>query len=297
MNRQIEKILQSATPKQRATMIKQNGLDGAFDADGSLTADFLRSLGENVVDGQVSTQGENGAQRASNDATAAKTDFSLKNGVVHIDTDQEIFEGVEKENVGKVVRDYMKQRFRGTTVDDVGFTKQAEREYTSSRDTQRLYNKNEGRYDAKMRASTELDNFIRSATLIGHEDAKHSKDFNSAGYDRYSVRFVLNDQAFDGEMLVANGNEGRQFYDIVKIKESAVPYSRASDEQTTPSVGSNTLNNSIPQNPDLSTASGEKSSGNFDHRFMSPDLWRREGEVRREIAKISEDSGEDISVL
>ena len=67
--RQIEKILQSATPKQRATMIKQNGLDGAFDADGSLTADFLRSLGENVVDGQTDTPGENAAQGAPTGAT------------------------------------------------------------------------------------------------------------------------------------------------------------------------------------------------------------------------------------
>ena len=298
-------------------MIKQNGLEGKFDADGSLTADFLRSLGENVVEVQQDVQGEN-SQGKGISAAEAKTDFSLKNGVVHIDTDQEIFEGVEKENVGKVVRDYMKQRFRGTTVEDVGFSKISEREYTYSEDSKRLYNKEPDGYDAKMRASTELDNFIRSAKLIGHEDAKHPKNFNTGGYDRYDVQFVLNGNAFSGEMLVANGEKGRQFYDIVNVKnaphinevgkqdpelagmgsaENAVPYSRASDEQTTPSVGSNTLNNSIPQNPDLSTASGEKASGNYDHRFMSPDLWHREGEVRRELARISQDSGENISVV
>ncbi len=71
--RQIEKILQSATPKQRATMIKQNGLDGAFDADGTLRAEKLRELGENVIDGQTDTQGENGAQSAPVGATEQAT--------------------------------------------------------------------------------------------------------------------------------------------------------------------------------------------------------------------------------
>ncbi len=54
------------------------------------------------------------------------------------------------------------------------------------------------------------------------------------------------------------------------------------------------LDNSIPQNSDLSTASGEKASGKsklgsaeFDHRFMSPDLWGQDEQIERDLEKIS----------
>lgn len=76
--RQIEKILQSATPKQRATMIKQNKLEGDFDADGFLTPEKLRRLGENVVDGQMDARGEN----AQGESISRKKNISQK--ILHI---------------------------------------------------------------------------------------------------------------------------------------------------------------------------------------------------------------------
>ncbi len=159
------------------------------------------------------------------EAADAQTRLSIKkiNGkdVVVIDTDQHIFDGVERAAMGKTVRSYMKERYRGRSVNGTAFTAQSEREYTHSRDSQRLYNQTDGAYEAKMRASTELNNIIQTGELIGQETAKHPQTINEGGVKRYKVSFVLDGKAFNGEMIIAIDKSGVEtFYDVVKIKES-----------------------------------------------------------------------------
>lgn len=103
-------------------------------------------------------------------------------------------------------------------------------------------------YESKMRAVTELANFVKTGTFITHEPAKHQKGFNVGGYNRYAVTFVLDNVVFNGELLVALNDSGQgMFYDIVKIKENGAGYH--------PIVaGANTVsNNSIRQNSEKST--------------------------------------------
>lgn len=159
------------------------------------------------------------------EAADAQTRLSIKkiNGkdVVVIDTDQHIFDGVERAAMGKTVRSYMKERYRGRSVNGTAFTAQSEREYTHSRDSQRLYNQTDGAYEAKMRASTELNNIIQTGELIGQETAKHPQTINEGGVKRYKISFVLDGKAFNGEMIIAIDKSGVEtFYDVVKIKES-----------------------------------------------------------------------------
>ena len=164
--------------------------------------------------------------------TTADTDkagrFSIQNGKVVIDTDQHIFDGVDRKDYGRTVRTYMRLHFRGKEVGGTTFTKTSEREYTSSEYTKRLLRKKQGTYDAKMRASTELDNMLRVSEYIGHEDAQHPHEYNGKGYDRYSVQFEIGGENFSGELLVAIGdNDRKTFYDIVKIKRTDNPVSEA----------------------------------------------------------------------
>lgn len=154
--------------------------------------------------------------------------FSIQNGKVVIDTDQHIFDGVDRKDYGRTVRTYMRLHFRGKEVGGTTFTKTSEREYTSSEYTKRLLRKKQGTYDAKMRASTELDNMLRVSEYIGHEDAQHPHEYNGKGYDRYSVHFEIGGENFSGELLVAIGdNDRKTFYDIVKIKRTDSPVSEA----------------------------------------------------------------------
>lgn len=159
-----------------------------------------------------------------NSTKTAKPKFSIKeiNGkkIVVIDTDQHIFDGVRKEDFAGVVKQYMRDNFRGKIINGVEFNAVSENEYTYSKDTNRISNKKPELYDSKMRAVTELNNIIQTGKFIGHEQAKHPHNYNTNGYNRYSVQFVMDNKLLTGEMLVALGKNKNIFYDIVKIKES-----------------------------------------------------------------------------
>ena len=170
------------------------------------------------------------AQNAETKSAAEGSEmrYSIQDGKVVVDTDQHIFDGVERKDYGRIVRAYMREHFRGKEIAGTMFTKTSEKEYTSSEYAKRLLRKKQGTYDAKMRASTELDNMLRISEYIGHEDAKHPHEYNGKGYDRYSVQFEIAGENFSGELLVAIGdNDRRIFYDVVKIKRTDSPVSEA----------------------------------------------------------------------
>lgn len=138
---------------------------------------------------------------------------------VEIKKDRDIFRGVAREDYGRTVREYMRTHFRGKTINDTNFTKISETEYTHSRSSQKLYNRQEFIYDAKMQAATELDNIVKESKFVSHEEAVHPHRYNQNGYDRYKVAFSIDGKQFTGELLVAiDSNERRVFYDIVNIK-------------------------------------------------------------------------------
>ena len=175
--------------------------------------------------------------------------------VVVVDTDQSLFDGIKKSEYAEIAREYMKEKYHGRTIEGIKFTARSENEYTRSESAVRLQRNNNSAYESKMRAVTELTNFVKTGTFIAHETAKHPKGFNVGGYNRYAVTFVLDDVTFNGELLVALNDSGQgMFYDIVKIKENGAGYH--------PIVaGANTVsNNSIRQNSEKSTESDIKYS-------------------------------------
>ena len=170
--------------------------------------------------------------------------YSIKNvdgkDIVSVDTDQDIFEGVDRSEYGKVARDYIKEHFRGKTVGDISFTRNTEREYTQSKYSQQLYRQTSSIYPTKMKAATELDNFVKTGDLIAHEETKHPHSYNEGGYHRYKVEFEFGGQEFTGELLVAiNGKGKKMFYDIVNINESDLL-----TNGSTPEISANALSTS-----------------------------------------------------
>ena len=165
-------------------------------------------------------QNKGKASVSNNASRMSIVNINGKNTVV-VDTDQHIFDGVQRENMGYVARKYIQERYRGKTIDGTTYSRISEKEYTHSKDTQRLYTQNGTEYSAKMRASTELVNLVKTGELIGHESPKHVKPINANGFNRYNVSFSLDGKSFSGELLIAQGSDNvATFYDIVKIKES-----------------------------------------------------------------------------
>lgn len=183
--------------------------------------------------------------------------------IVVIDTDQDIFEGAERSEYGKIVRDYMREHFRGQTINGIRFNSRSEKEYTMSGDSQGAYRQNDGRYETKMRAGTELANLIQRGTFIGHEDAKHPHTYNAGGYNRYSVEFILDDVSFSGEMLVALNGEYGAFYDIVKIKRNGSTIRDVPKSVERVSMEESSSTNSIRDNAEKVNRKGQNSDKRF----------------------------------
>ena len=183
--------------------------------------------------------------------------------IVVIDTDQDIFDGAERSEYGKIVRDYMREHFRGQTINGIRFNSRSEKEYTMSGDSQGAYRQNDGRYETKMRAGTELANLIQRGTFIGHEDAKHPHTYNAGGYNRYSVEFILDDVSFSGEMLVALNGEYGAFYDIVKIKRNGSTIRDVPKSVERVSMEESSSTSSIRDNAEKVKRNGQNSDKRF----------------------------------
>ena len=324
--RQIEKILQKATPKQRARMMAQNGLDGAFDADGSLTADFLRSLGENVVDGQMDTQGEN--TQGEGISADESVQFRFEDGKDQADEDLvEFYQSVlamsnpqraskRKQGLGQVspahaalIADIIKKE-TGKQIDVSDF--EIIMDGSAVNHIEDRHGKN-GKADHSMEDEANIAripwamNNATQAEILRDKDGNFDLDAaykNSDGTSSYKVRLerpIGNDRFYVVECVpdsarkqlivksayIEKGSRGQ----VVTREADGSPY------PTSETFRADATDNSIPQKSELSTGSGEKVAENFDHRYMSPDLWRRTEVVDREIEKISRDSGEDVRVL
>ena len=216
--------------------------------DEGTRAAFLKQVGPRVssffnADGTVKQEvWENIRPTAQTGARYSIKNVGGKN-IVSIDTDQNVFEGVARKDYGKVARDYIKSHFRGNSVNDVAFKARSEGEYVRSDYSQQLYRQGDSLYETKMKGATELDNFVRTGELLGHEEAKHPRSFNEGGYDRYAVEFELGGESFSGEMLVAlDKNSQGMFYDIVNIKEKKANLPTFESQESKTSTNSPSIN-------------------------------------------------------
>lgn len=216
-----------------------------------------------------------GVENASAEARTQAHEESLRNSVrfsiqrvgdsdvVVVDTNQDIFDGAERSEYGKIVRNYMKMYFRGQEVDGIKFTSTSEREFTMSHDSQRSYSREDGTYEAKMRAGTELANLIQTGQFLRHEAAKHPHSYNAGGYNRYSVEFVVDNVPFEGQMVIALNGDKAMFYDIVGVKEKEAAQLNRSEPA---GVESTSSFNSISQNAENVNSESQKGK-----KFALPD--------------------------
>ncbi len=316
-------------------MIKQNGLDGAFDADGSLRAEKLRELGENVIDGQTDTQGENA--QGEGISAAESVQFRFKDGQESKSQDLvDFYQSVlsmkdnaaknkRKKKIGVVTQEHatlvsdLIKKETGKTIDlsdyEIWINGSAVNHIEDRHGKNGAADKSMADMDNVARIPWALDN-ATSGEVLKKDDGNLDLDYNYKNSDGSpSVKVRISKEVDNGLLFVAecvpDTNEKKlhilSAYMQQKSSEGQeLTHKTQSPPQPTSEtvLDSNTATNSIPQNPDLSTASGEKSSGNsklgfaeFDHRFMSPDLWRREGEVDADLKAISKRSGTQARVF
>ena len=139
--------------------------------------------------------------------------------LVVVDTDQQLFEGKPKSEYAKIARRIINQRFKGKTLplsenDLARVTQKSAGEYAYP--STKISSSN---YNAKMRASAELDNLLKTSEFLYHANDTKNHPEATLGWDYYKTRFAIDGHFFEGQINIATSENGRVFYDITNIKE------------------------------------------------------------------------------
>lgn len=140
------------------------------------------------------------------------------NKYVEVDTDQDIFEGVDEKDYNKIAKMYITDYLMGNTTlatdSNVIIDSRSARKYTNPGDRQRYFTE-------KMKLSPELKNVLAisekiSESLPTKESTKYSK------WEYYKINFKINDQFFTGKVNIGVDTGGRKhFYEVNNIKKTS----------------------------------------------------------------------------
>ena len=146
---------------------------------------------------------------------------------VNVDTDQDIFDGHSVDEYPAIAQRYIKEHFMGKVIGDesnrafVNSKSAGEYAYPAS---QRSKGYKENAAD-KMRASTELDNIVATATNKRNNGYDSDHPEFPGGFNLYDVYIAFNSDTpdkgrmFTGTLNIGVDKEGRQrFYDVTKLK-------------------------------------------------------------------------------
>lgn len=140
---------------------------------------------------------------------------------VEVDTDQDIFEGVDMAEWPRIAREMIRRKFAGRSVgeppDNAFVNGTTAKEYAYPAD-----HRMDGEAKAaKMRAATELDNLMRAARPIEEAAADDGRHGDAREWKYYDVLFRVGGKFFDGRINIKQNAKGRLFYDITDIKRAA----------------------------------------------------------------------------
>lgn len=184
------------------------------------------------------------------------------NKYVKVDTDQDIFDGINENDYNKIAKMYMQDYLKGNTIlnknDKATIGSKGINKYTNP--TQQTKYLSE-----KMQLTPELKNVLEIAEKV--EDSPPTKDTSKyPNWEYYKFKFELGGKNFEGLINIGvdkNGN--KHFYEINKIHTTSNSHVSASKSSSTDSI-----NNSIsPTKNDVNTTTkysiqeSENNSGSF----------------------------------
>lgn len=214
--------------------------------------------------------------------------FSLKvlpdgRKYVEVDTDQQIFEGVDIKDYPKLIVRYITQRFRGKVIGTQNrayVDKRAANEFAHPAN----HSLNEKIYEAKARTATELDNLMDAGRYIGHfeDNGRHADALG--GWDRYEAIVKVNDAFYEGQInIMILGDGRRRFHDFTKIRDvSAALQDRNALRRD------NVSDNSISK-----TAENSNTNKNFSLKNVDTDMTETQREEKKTESASSSSSVEN----
>lgn len=175
--------------------------------------DNLRSAKENAA-----------ALKTESAAEGRNIRFSIQkdaDGESYIKIDEDILNGVPREEWKTVVKQAIKERYPNG-FERNGWTilnhKDGRSEFVRSKSTMALQRTNEETYADKMRMAANLDEIIKTADEVYREPANHK---NAEAFNRGKIKIVVGQNAYEADVLTAfKANDREIFYDIVDIKST-----------------------------------------------------------------------------
>lgn len=182
-------------------------------------------------------------EQARNSTNAQTLAYSIKedaNGkFVKVDTDQDIFEGINEKDYNKIAKMYMQDYLKGTTKltsnDETIIDTRGIRKYTNPQQRTAYF-------DEKMFLTPELKNVLEIAEKVEVSEAnKDNSKYDNWEY--YKFNFEIGDRTFEGLINIGIDKNGyKHFYEINKIHPIGI------SSVSTNSTNRMYSNNSINQN-------------------------------------------------
>ena len=203
----------AALKAQRLAENERKILQDEYFAHAEKAMDNLRSAKENAA-----------APKTESAAEGRNLRFSIQkdaDGESYIKIDEDILNGVPREEWKTVVKQAIKERYPNG-FERNGWTilnhKDGRSEFVRSKSTMALQRTNEETYADKMRMAANLDEIIKTADEVYREPANHK---NAEAFNRGKIKIVVGQNAYEADVLTAfKANDREIFYDIVDIKST-----------------------------------------------------------------------------
>ena len=203
----------AAMKAQRLAENERRILQDEYFAHAEKAMDNLRSAKENAA-----------APKTESAAEGRNIRFSIQkdaDGESYIKIDEDILNGVPREEWKTVVKQAIKERYPNG-FERNGWTilnhKDGRSEFVRSKSTMALQRTNEETYADKMRMAANLDEIIKTADEVYSEPANHK---NAEAFNRGKIKIVVGQNAYEADVLTAfKANDREIFYDIVDIKST-----------------------------------------------------------------------------
>ena len=205
----------AALKAQRLAENERKILQDEYFAHAQQAMDNLRSAKENAA-----------APKTESAAEGRNIRFSIQkdaDGESYIKIDEDILNGVPREEWKTVVKQAIKERYpngferNGWTILN---SKEGRKEFVWSRYTKGLQWENGTAYADKLRMAANLDEIIRTADEVYREPAFHK---NAEAFNRGKIKVMVGPNAYEADVLTAIKADDREiFYDIVDVQPTKI---------------------------------------------------------------------------
>lgn len=216
-----------------------------------------------------------------------KDKFSIQNDngnkYIKIDTDQKVFDGIDKKDYNQIAKMYMQDYLKGKTIlnenDNANIGRKGINKYTNPNQQTKYLSE-------KMQLTPELKNVLEIAEKVS-EGTPTKDTAKFPNWEYYKFRFEIDGKQFEGLINIGVDKEGnKHFYEINKIHTTSNSYVSTNKSSSTDSI----KNSITSQSEDVNTTtkySMQESENNSKRLEIS-------NNVRNDVYKATSDLVEEL---